>query len=164
MIAECTYVAMLEALEEAKKTPIAIGEYVGHTNFATYGFACGKLTAYEGDEAVIEKADGELLRWKSEGIVDIKRVFILAEKLIRRIEVISELTAMMNELGIGTPDDSPTPGCDCEYCKKFTPEQHEEARKKLEAAASPPPETNGTAGFPFNDFLNSIRDPTQEDQ
>jgi hypothetical protein len=151
--------AIASALDEAKKTPIAIGESVGHTNFAQYGAKSGKLVAYEGDEAVVEHSSGEQIRWKTEGMVDIKRVTTLAAKFAERLDTLGRLVEVMGMLGIspqeslqtllGGGDEGPTPGCDCPHCSQFTPEEHEAARLKLaaqaeeevaEAVAARPPE------------------------
>ena len=189
ILAACTREAMLAALDEAKATPIAIGESVGHTNFATYGTKSGKLVAYEGDEAVVQPTVGEAFRWLTDGMVDIKRVWILTEQYYKRLSTVVELVSVMDMLGVPPSEtlkqlfanDGPTPGCTCEYCKQFTPEQHEAARQKLKveqvhqnpgeeqaavasAAASiddqyppPKPPTSVKSGFPFDDFLDSLR-------
>jgi hypothetical protein len=190
ILAACTRAAVATALDEAKATPIAIGESVGHTNFATYGTKAGKLVAYEGDEAVVEQTSGEQFRWPSDGMVDIKRVWMLTEQYYKRLSTVVELVGVMDMLGVPPSEtlnqlfanDGPTPGCTCEYCKQFTPEQHEAARQKLEgtpnpgeeqaaaaaaaasAAAStddqyppPKPPTSVKSGFPFDDFLDSLR-------
>ncbi len=175
--------AVATALDEAKANPIAIGEHVGHSEFATYGTASGKLIAYEGDKSVVETSSGEQIRWKTEGMVDIKRVYILAEKYTQRLETIGRLVEVMELLGIPPQDtieqlmagapDGPTPGCDCPHCSQFTPEEHEAERVKLAvaeaqaaeggettqaaAASASDPNTNGTGKFPFDDFLNSTR-------
>lgn len=173
--------AIATCLDEAKATPIAVGTTVGHTDFATYSTASGTLVAYDGDESVVETSSGEQIRWKTEGMVDIKKVYILTEKYAQRMESVAQLVEVMELMGVpaqetietlmGAAPDGPTPGCDCPHCRQFTPEEHEAARAKLAAATAdattPNPGTESEtpkaaavgSGFPFDEFLNSIRRP-----
>lgn len=147
----CVREALLLAMEEAEKTPLAVGEHVGHTNFV-YHSQNGLLQGYEGDEAIIKNPlSEETWKWPTKGTVSIKRVSFFLDIFLRDFDKIMVFTTLTEALigGASRENDDPTPGCDCEYCKTFTPEQHETARQKLEAKKD-------GGGFPFDEFLKAI--------
>lgn len=108
IVAACILEAVETATLEAKTTPIAIGESVGHTDFEQYGSLNGILLAYDGDEAVIELLTGQIARFKSEGMVDTKRVYVLTDLYLLQMEQLLDTM-----YGLGVAD---TPGCNCTYC------------------------------------------------
>jgi hypothetical protein len=177
-----TYVmreAVFTAIDEAKATPIEIGKQVGHTDFATHGTKSGKLQGYEGDEAIVKNAAGDEWKWKTEGMVDVERVYVLAEIYAQKIESLMALVEFGEALGIPA-DQTITkvlgPGkedCNCEYCTArkaaLAEAQAAEGTPQVEAAeattgGAPAEEVAATAEgtstgggrFPFNEFLNTV--------
>ena len=155
LTAICLQEAIATASAEAKKTPIEIGKLVGHTDFDKFGTATGKLTAYDGEEALVTNIlTNEEYRWEKAGMVDILRVYLLAADYMKLIGVIQLLTAM------GVSDEQiaavlsraigPTPGCTCAHCMTFSEKEREAANKT--AATEPPAAATAT-----DDLLSQLR-------
>jgi hypothetical protein len=159
IMATCIIDAVDAALQEAETTPLTPGIRVGHVDLEKYGTRSGVLVTINETEATVEMTDGEVVTWETKGMVDVGRVETLRmeniKAVIRRLMMLRSLensimggedapppiteeeiekmiaTFESGADGIGGPD-LPTPGCDCDHCKTFSAEQHEEARKKAE--------------------------------
>ena len=178
LVSVCFREALVVARNEAKATPIAIGEAVGHTDFKTNGMKSGKLTAYDGDESVVQDAlTGETFRWKTEGMVDIKRVYILAAMYLKRLQAMIDVVEVMDMLGVPPADTinamlstltqkGPTPGCTCDVCMKYSQEERNAAlaavtneQPKAQAAGA----VSGMGGDQqFDDLIAQLRTATDQ--
>ena len=69
---------------------------------------------------------GETLRWKTDGMVDVMRVYELSSLYLQRMEMVLSLMDLMESLGVsrtetlsaltGVVGQTQTPGCDCAFC------------------------------------------------
>jgi hypothetical protein len=138
LMASCIMAAVDIALQEAKTTPLTPGAHVGHVDLEKYGPRWGILQTITPTEATVEMKDGEIMTWETEGMVDIERVDSLIkenqEKVMKEIMLLNSLDENNNGVALESNPmmiggaDLPTPGCDCDHCATFTPEQHEQAR------------------------------------
>lgn len=127
MYDDCLLAAIEYALEQAKTTPLEPGTSVGHTNLPKYGRNIGKLISINGAETLVrlEADENEVVTWDTDGIVDTNLVQEYAEQ---EFNILREMYMAFQETQIGGAD-LPTPDCDCDHCKTFSPEKHEEARQ-----------------------------------
>jgi hypothetical protein len=163
IVTECVLLGLQAALAEANETPLLPGVTVGHTNVIVYGNETGTLLSTNGDTATVQLPSGETT-WPIKGVVDIARVnFHIKKALERAIRVVQMVDALQQIFGDAMLDsvrppgltaDDPTPGCDCPRCSQFTPEQHEDARQRMEAAIA----NQG----PSNRMSESVPDPLRD--
>lgn len=119
----------LDASEQAtKEDGLNVGQWVGHMDRATYGQKAGTIKKIGGDGTVtvdIRQDDGSDVEavWPIEGIIDINTH--LDEQAMADMMI----AAFLNNGSRVGGKDLPTPNCDCDHCKEFTPEQHEEAAR-----------------------------------
>jgi hypothetical protein len=174
--------AVATALEEAKATPIEIGKQVGHTDFATYSTKSGKLQGYEGDESLVKNEEGEEWKWKTEGMVDVERVYVLADLYIQRLEMLTSIMELGEALGV-PPQETlnkvlgpPNENCTCEYCSQRKSETNgstgtgggvsdgtdggggisaNDGQEPVAEVAAAVAESGSR--FPFNEFLNTVK-------
>ena len=137
----CMTDAIATALKEAADTPLVPGTLIGHTNFDKYGRDTATLVSIDGNTATVTMTQsGDSVTMETEGLVSIERFQELTEQYmmetVQQLQTVRKLEQALfgdsngaSDIDFGGPD-MPTPGCDCEHCATFTPEQHAEAAAK----------------------------------
>jgi hypothetical protein len=170
--AYCMTEAVASALDEAKATPIEIGKQVGHTDFATYGTKSGKLQGYEGDEAIVKNEAGDEWKWKTEGMVDVDRVYEFTDQYQQRISKLLFMIELGEMMGVPATETlnkvlgPPNPNCPCEFCTAQRAAAGTDGATQIATAEGTEtgggaPEETATANtdanrFPFDDFLAAV--------